>query len=55
MRFRLFSLFVYIVVVNALNLIDGVDGLVGGYSVIAMSAFAFWFLSTGQMPMPSLH
>lgn len=44
----LFSLFVYIVVVNALNLIDGVDGLVGGYSVIAMSAFAFWFLSTGQ-------
>ena len=45
----LFSLFVYIVVVNALNLIDGVDGLVGGYSVIAMSAFAFWFLSTGQI------
>ena len=44
----LFSLFVYIVVVNSLNLIDGVDGLVGGYSVIAMSAFAFWFLNTGQ-------
>ena len=43
-----FSLFVYIVVVNALNLIDGVDGLAGGYSVIAMSAFAFWFLNTGQ-------
>ena len=40
----LFSLFVYIVVVNALNLIDGVDGLVGGYTMIAMSAFAFWFL-----------
>ncbi|RPG85504.1 MAG: undecaprenyl/decaprenyl-phosphate alpha-N-acetylglucosaminyl 1-phosphate transferase [Crocinitomicaceae bacterium TMED209] len=43
-----FSLFVYIVVVNALNLIDGVDGLAGGYSVIAMSAFAFWFMNTGQ-------
>lgn len=43
-----FSLFVYIVIVNALNLIDGVDGLAGGYSVIAMSAFAFWFLNTGQ-------
>ena len=45
-----FSLFVYIVIVNALNLIDGVDGLVGGYSVIAMSAFALWFLQTGQAP-----
>ena len=45
-----FSLFVYIVVVNALNLIDGVDGLAGGYTVIAMSAFAFWFLNTGQIP-----
>ena len=46
----IFSLFVYIVVVNALNLIDGVDGLAGGYTVIAMSAFAFWFLNTGQIP-----
>ena len=45
-----FSLFVYIVVVNALNLIDGIDGLAGGYTVIAMSAFAFWFLNTGQIP-----
>lgn len=45
----LFSLFVYIVVVNALNLIDGIDGLVGGYSVIAMSAFGFWFIQTGQL------
>lgn len=43
-----FSMFVYIVVVNALNLIDGVDGLVGGYSVIAMSAFGLWFLQTDQ-------
>ncbi len=46
-----FSLFVYIVVVNALNLIDGVDGLAAGYTVIAMSAFAFWFLNTGQTPI----
>lgn len=46
----IFSLFVYIVVVNALNLIDGVDGLAGGYTIIAMSAFAFWFLNTGQIP-----
>lgn len=45
-----FSMFVYIVIVNALNLIDGVDGLVGGYAVIAMSAFALWFLQTGQTP-----
>ena len=44
----LFSLFVYIVIVNALNLIDGVDGLVGGYSIVAMSAFALWFIQTGQ-------
>ena len=43
-----FSLFVYIVIVNALNLIDGIDGLAAGYSVIAMSAFGFWFLNTGQ-------
>lgn len=46
-----FSMFVYIVIVNALNLIDGVDGLVGGYAVIAMSAFALWFLQTGQTPI----
>ena len=45
-----FSLFVYIVVVNALNLIDGVDGLASGYGIIAMSAFGFWFLNTGQIP-----
>lgn len=45
-----FSMFVYIVVVNALNLIDGVDGLVGGYSVIAMSAFGLWFMQTDQIP-----
>lgn len=45
-----FSLFVYIVIVNALNLIDGVDGLLGGYSIVAMSAFALWFLKTGQTP-----
>lgn len=45
-----FSMFVYIVIVNALNLIDGVDGLVGGYAVIALSAFALWFLQTGQTP-----
>ncbi len=43
-----FSLFVYVVVVNAMNLIDGIDGLVGGYSVIAMSAFGLWLMSTGQ-------
>lgn len=46
----IFSLFVYIVVVNALNLIDGIDGLASGYSIIAMSAFGFWFLNTGQIP-----
>lgn len=46
----IFSLFVYIVVVNALNLIDGVDGLASGYGIIAMSAFGFWFLNTGQTP-----
>jgi UDP-N-acetylmuramyl pentapeptide phosphotransferase/UDP-N-acetylglucosamine-1-phosphate transferase len=46
----IFSLFVYIVVVNALNLIDGVDGLASGYGIIAMSAFGFWFLNTGQIP-----
>ena len=45
-----FSMFVYIVVVNALNLIDGVDGLVGGYSIIAMSAFGLWFVQTDQIP-----
>lgn len=44
----LFSLFVYIVVVNAWNLIDGLDGLAGGYSIISMSAFALWFIYTGQ-------
>ncbi len=42
-----FSVFVYIVIVNAFNLIDGIDGLAAGYSVVAMGAFAFWFLSTG--------
>jgi UDP-N-acetylmuramyl pentapeptide phosphotransferase/UDP-N-acetylglucosamine-1-phosphate transferase len=46
----IFSLFVYIVVVNALNLIDGIDGLASGYGIIAMSAFGFWFLNTGQTP-----
>lgn len=46
----IFSIFVYIVIVNALNLIDGIDGLVGGYSVIAMTAFAIWFINTGQLP-----
>lgn len=46
----IFSLFVYIVVVNALNLIDGIDGLAAGYGIIAMSAFGFWFLKTGQIP-----
>ena len=44
----MFSLFVYIVIVNAWNLIDGLDGLAGGYTVISMSAFALWFISTGQ-------
>lgn len=45
-----FSLFVYIVIVNAWNLIDGVDGLAAGYTVIAMSGFAYWFLKTGAYP-----
>ena len=42
-----FSIFVYIVIVNAWNLIDGLDGLAAGFTVIAMSAFAYWFLSVG--------
>lgn len=42
-----FSVFVYIVIVNAWNLIDGLDGLAAGFTVIAMSAFTFWFLSVG--------
>lgn len=42
-----FSVFVYIVIVNAWNLIDGLDGLAAGFSVIAMCAFTFWFLSVG--------
>ena len=42
-----FSIFVYIVIVNAWNLIDGLDGLAAGFTVIAMSAFTFWFLSVG--------
>ena len=44
----LFSLFVYVVIVNAINLIDGVDGLAGGWGVIAMAAFTYWFHSTNQ-------
>ena len=44
----LFSLFVYVVVVNAINLIDGVDGLAGGWGVIAMAAFTYWFHITDQ-------
>ncbi len=47
----IFSLFVYIVVVNAMNLIDGVDGLVGGYTIIAMSAFGLWLMQTEQPTM----
>lgn len=46
----IFSIFIYIVIVNAMNLIDGIDGLVGGYAIIAMSAFAIWFINTGQIP-----
>ena len=45
----IFSIFVYIVIVNAWNLIDGLDGLAAGFTVIAMSAFTFWFLSVGAM------
>jgi UDP-GlcNAc:undecaprenyl-phosphate GlcNAc-1-phosphate transferase len=44
----LFSLFVYVVIVNAINLIDGVDGLAGGWGVIAMAAFTYWFHLTNQ-------
>ena len=43
-----FSLFVYIVIVNAINLIDGVDGLAGGFGMVAMGAFAWWFDATGN-------
>lgn len=44
-----FSIFVYIVIVNSWNLIDGIDGLAAGYSVIAMGAFTYWFLSVGAI------
>lgn len=43
-----FTLFVYVVIVNSINLIDGIDGLAGGWGVIAMASFAFWFYLTGQ-------
>ena len=48
------SLFTYIVIVNAMNLIDGVDGLAGGIGVIASSTFAFWFYTTGDLPLALL-
>jgi len=44
----LFTLFVYVVIVNSINLIDGIDGLAGGWGVIAMATFTFWFYQTGQ-------
>ena len=47
---RGFSVFVYIVIVNAWNLIDGLDGLAAGFTVVAMSAFTFWFCSVGAQP-----
>ena len=42
-----FSVFVFVVIVNAWNLIDGLDGLAAGFTVIAMCAFTFWFMSVG--------
>lgn len=45
----IFSVFVYIVIVNSWNLIDGIDGLAAGFTVIAMGAFTYWFVSVGAI------
>ncbi|MCB0762346.1 MAG: undecaprenyl/decaprenyl-phosphate alpha-N-acetylglucosaminyl 1-phosphate transferase [Flavobacteriales bacterium] len=48
------SIFTYIVIVNAINLIDGIDGLAAGVGFISSMGFAFWFFTTGDLPLALL-
>lgn len=39
--------FLTVLIINAINLIDGIDGLASGLSSVALTVYAFWYLSVG--------